>query len=46
MAQLLFVSPRTIESHVSHILEKLQVRNRREAAAIAVKRGLISLPQP
>lgn len=44
MAKTLFVSPRTIESHVSHILEKLSVRNRREAAAQAVKQGLISLP--
>jgi DNA-binding CsgD family transcriptional regulator len=45
MAQALFVGPRTIESHVSHILTKLQVRNRREAAALAVKRGLAPLPQ-
>lgn len=44
MAQHLFVSHRTIESHVSHILQKLQVRNRREAAALAVKRGLVTLP--
>lgn len=46
MAQALFISPRTIESHVSHILNKLQVRNRREAAALAAKRGLALHPQP
>jgi len=32
IATRLFVSPRTIETHVSHILTKLQVRSRLEIA--------------
>jgi DNA-binding NarL/FixJ family response regulator len=31
IAQRLFISPITVRNHVSHILVKLQVRDRREA---------------
>jgi len=41
IATQLFLSPRTIEAHVSHILGKLGVDNRRDAAASAVRRGLV-----
>jgi DNA-binding CsgD family transcriptional regulator len=33
----LSVSPRTVESHVARILEKLGAANRREASAIAAR---------
>ena len=41
MAAALFLSPRTVETHVAHVIDKLGAANRREAAAIAVRRGLV-----
>ena len=40
IAAALFVSPRTAETHVTHILAKLGVATRAEAAARAVRAGL------
>jgi non-specific serine/threonine protein kinase len=40
IAERLYLSPRTVEGHVSHILGKLGAANRREAAAAAVRLGL------
>jgi predicted ATPase/DNA-binding CsgD family transcriptional regulator len=40
IAAALFVSPRTAETHVTHILAKLDVTSRAEAAAHAVRVGL------
>lgn len=37
IAVQLSVSPRTVESHVARILEKLGAANRREASAIAAR---------
>ncbi|MCB0211087.1 MAG: response regulator transcription factor [Anaerolineae bacterium] len=45
IAEALMIAERTVKIHVSNILGKLNVSNRTEAVAIAVRRGLINSSQ-
>jgi DNA-binding NarL/FixJ family response regulator len=43
IADLLFISEETVKVHVKHIMDKLGARDRTQAIAIAVRRGIIQL---
>ena len=42
----LFISERTVRSHVSNILSKLHLANRTQAALYALREGLARLDKP
>lgn len=42
IADQLFLSPRTVHHHVSHIFDKMNVSSRTEAASVALQRGLVA----
>lgn len=42
IAKALFITENTVKIHVKRILEKLQLRNRQQAAAYAVQKGIAS----
>jgi DNA-binding CsgD family transcriptional regulator len=41
IAEELFISPRTVETHLAHIFEKLGVSSRTEAAIYAIRTNMI-----
>lgn len=41
IAQRLFISPKTVATHVEHILRKLRVRSKTEAVVVAYREGII-----
>jgi DNA-binding NarL/FixJ family response regulator len=43
IAERLFVSEKTIKAHVQHIMEKLGAKDRTQAVAIGIRRGIIHL---
>jgi DNA-binding NarL/FixJ family response regulator len=43
IAELLFISEETVKVHIKHIMEKLGAKDRTQAIAIAVRRGIIQL---
>ncbi len=43
IAERLVISPRTAGAHISHILDKLGVENRTQAALYALRQGLAQL---
>jgi DNA-binding NarL/FixJ family response regulator len=43
IAQHLFISEETVKVHVKHIMEKLGARDRTQAVAIGIRRGIIQL---
>ena len=46
VAARLGISPNTVRTHIQSILTKLQVHSRLEAAAFAVRHGLVDSPRP
>jgi DNA-binding NarL/FixJ family response regulator len=42
IAEKLFISAQTVKTHIAHIFEKLGVRDRAEAVASALRRGLVT----
>ena len=43
IAGLLFISEETVKVHIKHIMDKLGAKDRTQAIAIAVRRGIIHL---
>src|SRR5262249_15515729 len=43
IADLLFISEETVKVHIKHIMDKLRAKDRTQAIAIAVRRGIIQL---
>ena len=46
IADTLTISERTVRTHISHVLDKLDLENRTQAALYALRHGLTSLDEP
>jgi DNA-binding NarL/FixJ family response regulator len=46
IAARLFISSKTVATHIEHILEKLEVRSRAQAIALAYREGLLEAAPP
>ena len=46
MARELGIAPNTVEWHMRHVIEKLEVKSKLQAVVAAARRGLIELPKP
>ena len=46
IAGRLFISSKTVATHIEHILDKLEVRSRAQAVAFAYREGLLEAPSP
>jgi DNA-binding NarL/FixJ family response regulator len=44
IAERLFISPATVRTHVENVMEKLEARTRVHAIAIALRQGLLEIP--
>jgi DNA-binding NarL/FixJ family response regulator len=44
IARVLAISPKTVGTHIEHILSKLGVRSRSQAVALAYREGLVKTP--
>jgi DNA-binding NarL/FixJ family response regulator len=42
IAQILYIAPGTVRVHVHAILQKLEVRDRTQAAVLAIQKGLVA----
>jgi DNA-binding NarL/FixJ family response regulator len=43
IAEQLFIAEETVKVHIKHIMDKLGARDRTQAVAIALRRGIIQL---
>ncbi|MEH1947107.1 MAG: LuxR C-terminal-related transcriptional regulator, partial [Nostoc sp.] len=42
IAEILYIAPGTVRVHVHAILQKLEVRDRTQAAVLAIQKGLVA----